>query len=171
MIKTVAYATKFDDVVMYLGVMLCTIDVKCKFSAYIQIETTPPFHIKAAWDTFSFPSFSHSRVVAPGSKKVIGPHTFQNWGAHHSGYPWAYFTAAAAIGMRKEEVDTFASRLDKVFVKFKKKYSPSVELKSECPPDVSETDTGVEANGLEEHTGMESGSQPTQPTQLEGVSK
>lgn len=64
----------------------------------------------------------HCRVVAPGSDKTIGPHTFANWGAHHDGYPCAYFTAAAAVGMRKEEVDIFADRLEKVFVKFRKKY-------------------------------------------------
>ena len=67
----------------------------------------------------------HCRVVAPGSGKTIGPHTFANWGAHHDSYPCAYFTAAAAIGMRKEEVDVFAERLEKVFVKFRKKYGES----------------------------------------------
>ena len=65
-------------------------------------------------------------------------------------------------------MDTFASRLDKVFIKFKKKYSPRVELNSECPPDASEFSTSAEASDLEESTGLEPGSQPTQPKQLEG---
>ena len=67
------------------------------------------------------------RVVVPGTKKTIGPHTFTNWGAHCDGYPCAYFTAAAAIGMRREEVDTFAKRLEKVFTKFKRRHGPKVE--------------------------------------------
>ena len=54
---------------------------------------------------------------------MIGPHTFTNWGSHHDSYPTAYFTVAAAIGMRREEVDIFLERLDKVFVKFRKKHA------------------------------------------------
>lgn len=60
--------------------------------------------------------------MAPGDVKTIGPHTFTNWGSHCNVYPSAYFTVAAAIGMKKEEVDIFVRRLDKVFVKFSKKY-------------------------------------------------
>ena len=61
------------------------------------------------------------RVVAPGESKTIGPHTFTNWGSHHDCYPSAYFTVAAAIGMERGEMDVFLERLEKVFVKFKKK--------------------------------------------------
>ena len=80
------------------------------------------------------------RVVVPGTRKTIGPHTFDNWGSHFDGYPCAYFTAAAAIGMKKEEVDTFVKRLDKVFTKFKRKQGnvrvprqalPSTDLEGE----------------------------------------
>ena len=57
--------------------------------------------------------------MATGSEKKIGPHTFTNWGSHSDNYPYAYFTAAAAIGMKKEEIDTYLKKLDKVFTKFK----------------------------------------------------
>ena len=67
------------------------------------------------------------RVVAPGAQKTIGPHTFTNWGAHYDAYPSAYFTAAAAIGMKREEVDIFAKKLDKTFMKFKRKAVPTQE--------------------------------------------
>ena len=63
----------------------------------------------------------HVRVVAGGENKTIGPHIFSNWGSHHNNYPTAYFTVAAAVGMRREEVDVFLERLDKVFAKFRKK--------------------------------------------------
>lgn len=71
----------------------------------------------------------HVRVVAPGDSKTIGPHVFTNWGSHHNRYPSAYFTVAAAVGMLRQEVDVFLERLDKVFVKFKKKHA---EIDSEC---------------------------------------
>jgi len=58
-------------------------------------------------------------VVAMGSEKKIGPHCFTNWGSHSNNYPCAYFTAAAAIGMKREEIDTYIKKLDKIFTKFK----------------------------------------------------
>lgn len=70
---------------------------------------------------------SGTRVVAPGESKTIGPHVFTNWGSHHNSYPTAYFTVAAAIGMRREEVDLFLERLEKVFVKFRKKQGESLQ--------------------------------------------
>ena len=57
------------------------------------------------------------------SEKKIGPHSFVKWGAHSDCYPCAYFTAAAAIGMRREEIDTYLKKLDKVFTKFKQNVS------------------------------------------------
>lgn len=45
------------------------------------------------------PSPPPPRVVAPGSSKVMGPHSLMNWGAHCDDYPTPYFTVAAAIGM------------------------------------------------------------------------
>ena len=53
---------------------------------------------------------------------------FTNWGSHHNSYPTAYFTVAAAIGMKREEVDVFLERLDKVFVKFRKKREEDHQL-------------------------------------------
>ena len=67
--------------------------------------------------------FCHCRVIAPGESKTIGSHVFTNWGSHHDCYPTAYFTVAAAIGMKRGEVDVFLERLDRVFVKFRKKYA------------------------------------------------
>ena len=60
-----------------------------------------------------------TRVVSTGGEKKIGTHNFVNWGSHSEVYPCTYFTAAAAIGMKKEEIDTYIKKLDKVFTKFK----------------------------------------------------
>ena len=41
------------------------------------------------------------------------------WGSHHSSYPVPYLTAAAAIGMRRQDVELFVHRLDKALGKLK----------------------------------------------------
>ena len=58
------------------------------------------------------------RVVPPDSTKDINGHVFTGWGAHAQNYRCAYLTAAAAIGMSKEDVDIFLKRLDKCLAKF-----------------------------------------------------
>lgn len=83
---------------------------------------------------------SGARVVAPDSTKEINGYLFTGWGAHAQSYRCAYLTAAAAIGMTKEDVDTFLKRLDKCLSKFTAKEKPicgwSVEIadeeRSEC---------------------------------------
>lgn len=61
-------------------------------------------------------------MVSPGTSKTIGGYTFTNWGSHSNDYPHPYLTAAAAIGMNRQEIDTFCKRLDKTLTKFKKKH-------------------------------------------------
>jgi O-phospho-L-seryl-tRNASec:L-selenocysteinyl-tRNA synthase len=70
------------------------------------------------------------RVVAPGTTKVINGYEFPNWGSHSNEYPCAYLTAAAAIGMTKDEVDTFLKRLDKCLHKCLKTEDPIVAVGS-----------------------------------------
>jgi O-phospho-L-seryl-tRNASec:L-selenocysteinyl-tRNA synthase len=52
--------------------------------------------------------------LAGGSKKEIGGHVFENFGAHSNKYPVAYLTASTAIGIKKEDIDLFVKRLEKV---------------------------------------------------------
>lgn len=54
------------------------------------------------------------RVVAPSEEKDISGLKFKNFSSHSNNYPCAYLTAAAAIGMTKNDVDLFIKRLDKV---------------------------------------------------------
>ena len=56
---------------------------------------------------------SGARCVGHHNKKSIGEYTFENYGGHCDNYPHAYFTAAAAIGISKEDVDTFIERIQK----------------------------------------------------------
>ena len=60
---------------------------------------------------------SGTRVVPGGDVKEVGGHTFEGFGSHCMSYPVAYLTAAAAVGMTKDDVDAFVKRLDKVFHK------------------------------------------------------
>ena len=59
------------------------------------------------------------RVVRKGEVKEVSGHTFYGFGSHSNEYPCSYLTAAAAIGMQKEDVDLFIKRLDKVLTKLK----------------------------------------------------
>ena len=43
-----------------------------------------------------------------------------NYGGHIDTYPHAYFTSAAAIGVKKEEIDVFIDRLDKNWKQYQK---------------------------------------------------
>ncbi|XP_071830497.1 O-phosphoseryl-tRNA(Sec) selenium transferase-like isoform X2 [Apostichopus japonicus] len=63
---------------------------------------------------------SGARVVPRGVTKEIGGHVFQGFQSHTNSYPCAYLTAAAAIGMTKDDVDLFIKRLDKVLAKVQK---------------------------------------------------
>ncbi|XP_028413229.1 O-phosphoseryl-tRNA(Sec) selenium transferase-like isoform X2 [Dendronephthya gigantea] len=56
---------------------------------------------------------SGARVVPPNATKDINGFKFNGWGAHTNNYPCAYMTAAAALGMSKDDVDTFLKRLEK----------------------------------------------------------
>lgn len=64
---------------------------------------------------------SGTRIVHPGVTKTIGPVEFQGYGSHCDKYPHTYFTAAAAIGVTKAEVDLFVSRLTKAMREIKKR--------------------------------------------------
>ena len=57
------------------------------------------------------------RVIAQGEWKEVSGHTFKGFGAHCDAYHCNYLTAAAALGMTKEDVDSFVKRLDKVLEK------------------------------------------------------
>ncbi len=62
---------------------------------------------------------SGCRVVAvTGKSSTISGSLFQNWGSHINNYPYNYFTAACAIGMKQSDVELFISRLEKVLIKF-----------------------------------------------------
>ena len=56
---------------------------------------------------------SGARCVGHHTSKKVGPYEFANYGSHNDTYPHAYFTAAAAIGISREDVDSFMERLDK----------------------------------------------------------
>lgn len=64
---------------------------------------------------------SGTRVVVPGKVQEIGGLKFHGFGASVDDYPVPYFTAAAALGVTKGDVDTFCARLDRAFIDFRKK--------------------------------------------------
>ena len=46
------------------------------------------------------------------------------WGAHNSNYRVPYLTAAAALGMKRSDVDAFIQRLDKALTKVRRRSAP-----------------------------------------------
>ncbi|KAK2150264.1 hypothetical protein LSH36_415g02035 [Paralvinella palmiformis] len=66
---------------------------------------------------------SGTRVIAKGVIQTVNNHEFTGFGSHCDHYPHTYLTAAAAVGLRKEEVDQFIQRLDKVLAKCLKRAS------------------------------------------------
>ncbi|GAB5570906.1 O-phosphoseryl-tRNA(Sec) selenium transferase isoform X2 [Prionailurus iriomotensis] len=56
---------------------------------------------------------SGARVVPLGSVQTVSGYTFQGFMSHTNNYPCAYLNAAAAIGMKTQDVDLFIKRLDK----------------------------------------------------------
>ncbi|XP_058824108.1 O-phosphoseryl-tRNA(Sec) selenium transferase [Topomyia yanbarensis] len=57
---------------------------------------------------------SGCRVVSGRESKTIGGHTFQAWGSHNGLAGVPYLTASAALGISREEVDGFISKLRQV---------------------------------------------------------
>lgn len=62
---------------------------------------------------------SGARVIETGDKKSIDAHTFLCWGSHISQPSIPYITAAASIGVKKNEIDDFIDKLEKVLLKVK----------------------------------------------------
>ena len=63
-----------------------------------------------------------------GDDKEVSGYTFQGFGSHSNEYPCSYLTAAAAIGMERDDVDLFIKRLDKVLTKL----SPNTKCENDA---------------------------------------
>lgn len=63
---------------------------------------------------------SGTRVVHPATVARFGALELRGFGSGFSQFPHAYMTAAAALGVTREEIDVFIHRLDHVFRKFYK---------------------------------------------------
>lgn len=64
---------------------------------------------------------SGTRVVPRNQSKVLGGHEFVGFGSSTQNYPYAYMTAACAIGVSPAEVTEFLRRLDKTLAEFETK--------------------------------------------------
>ncbi|XP_030047106.1 O-phosphoseryl-tRNA(Sec) selenium transferase [Microcaecilia unicolor] len=63
---------------------------------------------------------SGARVVPLGSVQIVNGYTFKGFMSHTNTYSCAYLNAASAIGMKKQDVDSFIKRLDKCLKTFQK---------------------------------------------------
>lgn len=62
---------------------------------------------------------SGTRVITTFETKTMGEYKFKCWGSHTSICSTSYLTAAVALGIRKDEIDIFIAKLDKIFTKIK----------------------------------------------------
>ena len=99
---------------------------------------------------------SGTRVVPRGDTKQVSGYTFEGFGSHSMNYHSVYLTAAAAMGVQREDVDQFIKRLDKTLHKLKKsgmkRKSGEVTMKN-TPPSTDNTDNCDEKksdNNIEE---------------------
>ena len=65
---------------------------------------------------------SGTRVVTTTGSKSVAGLSFPGYGAHADAYTVPYITAAAAMGMKKGEVDVFVQRLQAVIDEFRKQH-------------------------------------------------
>ncbi|XP_055548376.1 O-phosphoseryl-tRNA(Sec) selenium transferase isoform X2 [Wyeomyia smithii] len=63
------------------------------------------------------------RVVNSKDCKTIAGHSFQAWGAHCDFASVPYLTASAAIGVSRDEIDTFLEKLRRVFQDWKAEHT------------------------------------------------
>lgn len=90
---------------------------------------------------------SGTRVVIPGEGKTVAGHDFIGYGSHVDAYPTPYLTAAAAIGMQRQEVDVFVERLSKGIKDYKKKIAKAKKPAGHVQnvPDTRAEQVGAEA--------------------------
>ena len=89
---------------------------------------------------------SGTRVVTTTGSKSVAGISFPGYGAHADAYTVPYMTAAAAMGMKKCEVDVFVQRLQSVIDEFRKQHPEAgltiaaAEPEPEPEPDAAESD-------------------------------
>ena len=87
---------------------------------------------------------SGTRVVVPGKTQEVGGITFCGFGASHDAYPVPYFTAAAALGTTREDVDAFCARLARAFTDFRKKAKKDAAREKNVSARASGAENGAE---------------------------
>ena len=68
--------------------------------------------------------------MASSGEKEIGGMKFKNFSSHSNNYPCGYLTAAAAIGMTRDDIESFIKRLDKVLASLQKESQLSADPSS-----------------------------------------
>lgn len=84
-------------------------------------------------------SVSGTRVVTCVKEETLGGIKFAGYGAHMDDYPTTYLSFACAVGITRQEVDTFASRLDKTLKELRSKLEKSTRSNASSTLDASST--------------------------------
>ncbi len=104
-------------------------------------DSTGVFNSSLLGSMLFYNCVSGARVLsesAPGKTTTINGHTFINWGSHTNAYPCLpYITAACAIGMTIEEIDSFIKTFKKLLRKAGLKADKQIVSSSPATVDIS----------------------------------
>ena len=76
---------------------------------------------------------SGPRAVPVDECRTVEGHVFRGWMAHAADYPHPYLAAACALGVTRQEIDTFAVRLDRA-LKDARQRTPPPGTTTDTPP-------------------------------------
>ena len=76
---------------------------------------------------------SGPRAVPVDECRTVEGHVFRGWMAHAADYPHPYLAAACALGVTRQEIDTFAERLDRA-LKDARQRTPPPGMTPDTPP-------------------------------------
>ncbi|KAM5271716.1 O-phosphoseryl-tRNA(Sec) selenium transferase [Ctenodactylus gundi] len=100
-------------------------------SLAVSLKTLDELHDKTVTHLGSMLFTRHvsgARVVPRGSVQTVSGHTFNGFMSHTSSYPCAYLNAAAAIGVKAQDVDLFIKRLDKCLKTIRKEQNKESDV-------------------------------------------
>lgn len=92
--------------------MIYAISQRLSLWVYDLVRQVPCFWV-ASVSIIGLMNLFPFRAVPLGSVQTVSGHTFQGFMSHTDNYPCAYLNAAAAIGMKMQDVDLFIKRLEK----------------------------------------------------------
>lgn len=105
--KLLEFADKFDEKLLKVK--------NNPISLAITLKNIPKEKVSEIGSMLFLRGVSGSRVVTTNEVKCIGDYEFKGWGSHSNELKIPYLTAAAGLGVNKDEIVIFIEKLNKIF--------------------------------------------------------